>query len=777
MCSGGCSSSQNNVPSSGGVPQIILDVNRLSGSLPSAFDDMYGINVLDGNVFECADGYGSRGLPKHDQTSDTYICGADEFNRAMISVASISSLVGLICIAVLLLSGRFNHLLDQYPKVKKLLLHLRLEFSLLREFITTAAMFSRAANAPIQPVGDKYHNILEFVDSFTLLRELCIKVLLFSVLVCLPVYIMLYSVTDQFSTHRDKYSWISTSVFLTGDVPAAILSVLWLSCCLFVVTMIARRYCQESIDWSEVYQRLLSLFSIRDGSQYEDVHSEDTSIFDQPLPVSVVDRDEIDDAYTLNSALNNSSSYSKKSMASVAKDGALHYSYILLVFVLNVALAMVVNSVYVSIQSSDTVSSSSKILCQVGMAGVKLFINMVVVKSLIAHIPFCKSKARLHVAMVVFNSVVAPCLATALSDSSCFEELFVGSGTICSSYDFKACLEVDQELINGVYVTRCTHYSYPSFVIEFDPAFTYNYSCGSAILMSYIPVFIYTYLIVGFCTPIFYCLLAKLPADYFHDAVLRGVDAVLRPQDLTRSESGDNDKVVSAYIQGGSIQALHIQHITILLTFGLNSPLLAMTIVLSLLVTTFMWQCIIFRFIRSLSDSCSGRPQRSESCTIDVVLDKGSISDRCISMSSPLLVTSISFAIPNEDRRRVVDHNWLISSSPHRDRDSQFSNESIRSSTVESLHSALNAKNNYLEKLNASCGHTWYTAMHCKWFVLYCCLTFYSFILFDIVGDSHGLNYALIVPAAFFVICIVVRTFLADICNYFWGPVARTSFI
>eukprot|EP01035_Chromulina_nebulosa_P025131 gene25131-32779_t len=542
MCSAGCSTSQNNVPSSGGVPQIILDVNRLSGSLPSAFNDMYGINVLDGNVFECADGYGSRGLPKYDPSSDTYICGADEFNRAMISVASIFSLVGLILIAVLLLGGQFSHLLDKYPKVKKLLLHLRLEFSLLQEFITTAAMFSRASNAPIQPVGDKYKNILEFVDSFTLLRNVCIKVLLFSVLVCLPVYIMFYTFTDKFSTHRDKYGWISTSVFLTGDIPAAILSLLWLSCCLFVVTMIARRYYQESIDWGEVYQRIVTLFSLRDGSQYEYADSEDTSsTLDQPLPVSV-DRDESNDTQTLNSSLN-SSSYSKKSMASVAKDKAIHYSYILLVFVLNVALSMAVNSVYVSIQSSDTVSSSSKILCQVAMAGVKLFINMVVVKALIAHIPFCKSKARLHVAMVVFNSVVAPCLATALSDSSCFQELFVGSGTICSSYDFKACLEVDQELINDVYVTRCTHYSYPSFVIDFDPAFTYNYSCGSAILMSYIPVFIYTYLIVGFCTPIFYCLLAMLPANYFHGAVLRGVDAVLRPQDLTRSESGDSKGV------------------------------------------------------------------------------------------------------------------------------------------------------------------------------------------------------------------------------------------
>ena len=761
-------STQSNVSSSSGAAtQIILDINRLSGSLPSAFDDMYGIDVLDGNVFECGEGYGSRRLPQHDPTRNTYICGADEFNRAMISVASISSFVGIVFIACILLSGQFSHLLDRYPKIKKMLLYLRLEFTLLREFIATAAVSSRAA-AQMQPVGEKYQNILEFVDSFSLLRDVCGRVILFSVFACLPVYIMLYSFTDKFSTHRDKYSWISTSVFLTGDIPAAILSVLWLSCCVVVVAMIARRYCQECIDWAAAYENIMSLFSLQHGSRYEGVDSMDGSNLDQPLP-GPFDSDATYDTQTLHSNFNDSSS-SKKSMTEVAKDGVSHFSYSLVVFILNVALAMAVNSFYVSIQSSDTVTASTKILCQVAMAGIKLFINMVVVKMLIANISFSKSKARLHVAMLVFNSIVAPCLATALSNSSCFHELFVGSGSICSSYEFKACLEVDQDLVDGIYVTRCTHYSYPSFVIDFDPAFTYNYSCGSAILRTYIPVFIYTYLIVGFCTPIFYYLLAMLPAKYFPGAILRGVDAVLRPQDLIHSEAGDS-KGVSAYIQGGSIQALHIQHITILLTFGLNSPLLAITIVLSLLVTTYMWQCIIFRFIRSFSDSCS-RSQTSESCTIDVVLDKGSISDRCITMSSPLLIASISPIIQNEEKM----DNYLLSSPLHRE--SQFSmNESIRSSTIESVHCTLNADNNYLQKLNAACGQTWYTAMHCKWFILYCCTIFYSFILFDIVGDSHGLNYALVVPASFFVLCIVFRTLLADICNYFWGPVAQPSFM
>ena len=772
---------------SGSNLQLVLEVNRLTGVLPPSFEDMYGIDVLNGNVFQCTNGYGNSGLPKHDPSSGTYICGADELNRAMIAVASVAFAIGSVIIAILCFSGRFIDSIRKYPKIEKLLMWMRSECSLLNSFISKIALVLQDVDRPSH--AEKHRNILEFIDSLTLLRRISNGILLVCIFGCLPVYLLFYSLTDQFSTHRDKYSWISTSVFLTGDFPAAILSFLWLVCCLLTVYMIARRFRQKGVDWKRLYNQWSDLFRRLVGLPALEGSYERVSYFERYGAATMSSRpsdlqqdssasfqSDLNGRLSGGSSQNDASQSSKKTAMFVAKEGFLRLLCITTVFALNGVFAIVVNAVYVSIQSSDSVTSSTKILCQMLMAGVKLFMNMVIVKSLVARLAFGKAKAKLHVSMLVFNSLVAPCVATALTDSSCFMELFTGSGTICSSYEFKACLEANQELtLSGKYETICTSYSYPSFVVEFNPAFTYNYDCGSAILRAYIPVFIYTYLFLGLFSPMAYFAAAAIPSKYLHPKVVDGIDAVLRPRDYLQSELGN----VSArkFIQAGSIQALLVHHITILLTFGLNSPVLALTIALAIFVITYMWQYLLFRFMRTCAggDSAASR-LRSESSTIDVVLEKGSISEYNIAMNSPLIG---NFA--GKER----DSNVSSSSGINVYRESDRFSDVFRSSWMKETegettdvgadmwHNVFNSDNKLLMGLSNACGRTWYTAKHCMWHVFYCSFTFYGFILFDIIGDSHGLTDAISAPILLFVVCIFLRLFTVDIIIGFSMIVSR----
>jgi len=794
----------NNVPSSHGVPQIILEVNRLSGPLPSSFQDTYGINVLNGNVFQCGSGRSNK-LPTHDPSSGTYICGADEFNQAMISVAVSVSLLILCGLAVLMLSGRYRSKLKKFPSAKKAFYLIRKEVYSLQELIFSIT--TSLHRAPYFTAGfmEKYNHLVHFFDSMTTFRDINNWVALFSLCVCLPTYCLFYLLTDKFSTHQQQYSWVTTSVFLTGDAPAAVFCVLWTTACLITCVLIVTKFRLTSANFG-----FLSVWSRKMSWLFQPVSSVRHPLLPGETPEEIERPSDFSSRAATIDPRDLLSANKKKSVARLF--------YIAFIFTLNGAIAITLNSGYVYILSSNSVTSSLKILCQVFMAGIKLLLNMVLVKKLVMQIPFGKARAKLHVLMLLFNSLVAPCLATSLNDSSCFKELFTGSGTICSSYSFRACLEASQEMNgNGQYVTVCSLCTESSFVFEFSPAFTYNYSCGSAILMAYIPVFVYTYLILAIGAPILYFILATIPVKYIPLSILNGIDGVLRPQDFALSHDRfDLQRATHRFIQAESIQALFIQHIAILLTFGMNSPLLAVTIAFTQLVHTYMWQYIMFRYINvSQKHSNLLTSNLRDSLEADSVVEETSDNEIALMLQQSESLSSTSnlyFRCKDEDES--VGGNTTIltnvdeeSKNGEYHEDGQGKQEDDKKeegkeeeegdeegeedslyhvyskgdggymSSVASIYEGgqlnplhlLEGNNRLLMVLNASCGNSWCSLKHCMWLLLYCSCIFYGFILFDIVGDSHGITTALFVPAALLVVVIAIRILLVDIVAIVFG--------
>ena len=329
----------------------------------------------------------------------------------------------------------------------------------------------------------------------------------------------------------------------------------------------------------------------------------------------------------------------------------LQYFFLyLLVMTINITVSISVNAGYLILQNSHNVSSQGKVIVQVIMAFFKLFWNIVAIRRMVNWLqPFEKSVTRLHVGMLVFNSIVAPGLATGFTDSSCFQEVFMNTETITSSYTLTTCIESYETSYGEVSSTICTHYDTVTYETEFTPSFIYYYTCGTKLLTVYTPVFIYTYTILLISSGFLYFLLSSLETKVIPHWILVRIDGLLRPN--------DRGKVIfERLIRAHSIEALLTQHIIVLLTFGINSPILAVIMAVTISFDCLLWQLIALRYIKYECKSCPFSPDYElPTTTTERILsstDQPSQQQLSIDTNNPMV---------SEDRTSVSDNPRMIS--------------------------------------------------------------------------------------------------------------------
>eukprot|EP00981_Chlorochromonas_danica_P013160 scaffold5921_cov189-Ochromonas_danica.AAC.1 len=106
-----------------------------------------------------------------------------------------------------------------------------------------------------------------------------------------------------------------------------------------------------------------------------------------------------------------------------------------------------------------------------------------------------EENVRFMSSLMLFNTIVAPCLATMVASSDCFYYVFASPDTITASYSFQECAE-----FAGV---GCLVYQTATHSIDFSPPFSYTYQCSSAMLVDYAYVFAYKYVLIGILYPLF----------------------------------------------------------------------------------------------------------------------------------------------------------------------------------------------------------------------------------------------------------------------------------
>lgn len=195
--------------------------------------------------------------------------------------------------------------------------------------------------------------------------------------------------------------------------------------------------------------------------------------------------------------------------------------------------------------------------------------------------------------VVLFNSIIAPCAASACVDSNCFKNAFIAPETITSTYSITYYISC-----TGVNCTTTQDVTYHS--VTFDPPFIYSYQCTSAVLTNYASVYVYMFLMVAFLKPVFLWLLAwayeSSKHEWFHRCMNIIVPSLLRP---ATDEYLLNSK--SLFHKDRLILSL-ISKLAVFVTFGVVFPPLTIVIVIATITDSVLIIATIGRFLSSIED-------------------------------------------------------------------------------------------------------------------------------------------------------------------------------
>lgn len=101
-----------------------------------------------------------------------------------------------------------------------------------------------------------------------------------------------------------------------------------------------------------------------------------------------------------------------------------------------------------------------------------------------------------HACFLIFNNVVAPCLASLVTDTSCYLTLVTSRASLDATYSFETCSKFNST--SG----ECESFAYAvTSTASYDPPYIYSYQCTSSLLTKYVPFFVMLYLISGVIVP------------------------------------------------------------------------------------------------------------------------------------------------------------------------------------------------------------------------------------------------------------------------------------
>jgi Leucine-rich repeat (LRR) protein len=646
-------------------------------------------------------------------------------------------------------------------------------------------------------------NAAQFLKILILYRNLCLQLAVLGMCVCVPIYVSFYRDRAAFySSHDKQYGWVYSMAFLSGSLPASVLLALFSLISVYVLFRI-------SLSDMELSENSPSGAN-RNGNDFEDdcpsrhlsvshqlssdSNSEDNSLLDpreslvsaaaqSTVSMTRARKETFDDELGRCSLISPPSSTlgrasfmesfkmpTKESVLQVGRDSmvVIHktvnaggqqanraLSYIV-VFVVNGVINILVNILYVVALASNT-NSEMKFFFQFFMAMYKLIWNAIFVRALINRLRTDRRRMQLHILILIFNNLIAPCLAIAAGSAQCFEEIFTGSQTVSTSYSFTYCkessqiIDVDQELH-----TLCTHYEDMEISTEFMPPYVYSYQCAPTLIIAYVPVFIYSYACLAVFTPLFYAILASLPLStlsrFIPAQLASKVDGILRPQDWDTAAENGEDVRYEYMLHAHSLIARYSVHLIVLLTFGLCYPPLAVVIFLAIASSTLTWQVLISRFITFGSSALGGKRDNFGDKEDSGNGAHGSSSSigRGSSSSSlgPSEYVNASMATVDENDELVVPAALAqLVTSPLLDKSSEAAVSSAASSNSKSQSHSQSHPSSFrnietsitrLQDLEEAIAGAWVNLRASSQLIFTCSMFFYIFEMFDVAGNSYS---------------------------------------
>jgi Leucine-rich repeat (LRR) protein len=622
-----------------------LSVNRLSGVLPhSSFKKYATLDILSGNLFGCDH------VPSNDKNSDWTICGSEEFDQSLIGLGGVCGVL-VMCVAfyfVCWLLTLFNHSplsrsVGSPPRGDKgnSLIWFERRLLVFRTMIQDANYSSRQhlPYPSIRSFGSLLSNLSKSLCSLTLL----------SLTLSVPIYVL--KVLDvesqqqeeqqtQYVTHSHLYRWLWTTAFISGTVPSILLMLVTLVCLL-------------SLCW------FLHILRVNNSSDRE---------------------------------INPLSPHGHPNHQDAAVPTTLLVWVILFI---NIAVVGAVNGLYLWSTLLD-LSTNVRFFIQFAF-GFFIFAwrSLVLRRGLPVRLKESQYGVWLFACLNVVNMVLIPCVVTALSNPSCYQRLLIPPDDITSSYSYQECSVIRIESAGD---TSCLLYTFTIMdPLQITPPFSYSYQCGSTILVSYIPVYLYSVSLQ--LVSLFMLLGIALSSCSLPEAWLtRWISPIQWPLPLLHKlldkRLSQGRPPSSRLLDPHQIVSNVVSNTVLLLSFGLCSPVLACYITLSTCVTGWCWSMLVGRFV---------------ACRLH---DAAATLDPCAANPTSLARD------PEEDKRGEVAPGGAVAEDP------------------------------YLTHLEHQLRGVDSSLVVCKWPIISTSCFFVTMLCWDMVGDEVGWEKGLWVPVA-----------------------------
>jgi hypothetical protein len=659
----------------GGPSRLILALenNRLSGFLPKHLNLIPTLTILQGNLFDCNP---KHPLPRNDPKHGDYVCGSQQLDQALILWGCVVAVWAIIFLTILFVTSQnpiagvrpipipnedllssspiasaskgcsgiaateATHFLfispHTPPPVER---DLQSSISHWIQNLLHWNHFGKIESLRIVTQQFRIRN-LESLKHFLLFLKmirkiyssLCLVILFFG----LPLYLILKATKS--STHEYQYGWLFSAAYMSGVIPAIMMMIFYsLVACvvgssfvsLYSMTQIDRKKKEEGDDDDDVSTQSLhtrKMDSPESSSPAQQLHSDQASRIEEARSAGgggVSDSKPLFSQSQSSSPCSSSSSPSSHRLIQLVVYGAL--------IGINILIYLSANSLYVYLLLSGS-KDIYRICAKVGISLFTLSWNMFLLPSLLEY--FCHSiqdhfsKFKwILLFLLLFNNIAVPGLATAASDPSCFDDIFIYQNKIAAYYSYVYCeiysvIPSSLTALGGVWLgteteagpwegalawgakeiqSECLKYSVTGVSTSYSPPFFYNFSCASAILENYVPVYFISYSLLALI-PLFTFLLFQSPfeiSSFLPNSMLlllvRYIPLLWRAPTSYPFQIQYHPS--SKLFKPNRIICNILSHLSVLMTFGLAYPFLALAIVVAVCVVTWYHEMTIGRYL------------------------------------------------------------------------------------------------------------------------------------------------------------------------------------
>lgn len=309
--------------------------------------------------------------------------------------------------------------------------------------------------------------------------------------------------------------------------------------------------------------------------------------------------------------------------------------------VINMLVTVMVNYYYISVVIAG-VSDTRLIIAQLWISFFKAVWNNIYLPGamvLLRRNNTPKNHLFIHYTfMSIFNNILIPALVTIFSDSSCLNGLIVGEDVISASYVSKTAnynfgIQANIKsyaILSFNTPTLLSNVTSKYFESSLTPAWSYSYLCSSTLIQAYAPIYLYSYTIYGIIFPVFNYILIYAAACGYSNWILKKVNNVFFESTVWSNTISDDLKLVTNIdlssrrideLHQSNISLMHqtiirmrplflgtsvighiFLHFSVLLTFGLTTPWLAIVVCITILNEALIWRLIIGRYLMKVEE-------------------------------------------------------------------------------------------------------------------------------------------------------------------------------